>query len=83
MNDASRGLRYRLGELCGRYNSMIADKDTLDFRLGSPEAFGETTGGTNAEAAYLNESRGVSGDIRTLIVEMIDLAQQIRNIEGF
>jgi hypothetical protein len=83
MNDTSRRLRYELGRLCERYNTMIADKDTLDFRLGSPEPYGATTHEVNAEQAYLGESRDVSGDLRTTIVEMIDLGQRIRAIEGF
>jgi hypothetical protein len=83
MNDTSRQLRYTLGALCDRYNTMIADKDTLDFRLGSPEAFGGTVNGIDAESAYLSESREVSDDLRTIIVEMIDIGQRIRDSEGF
>jgi len=83
MNDRSRQLRYALGTLCERYNSMIADKDTLDFRLGSPERYAETAGTIDAEEVYVRESAGVSNDLRSLIVEMIDVAQRIRDIEGF
>ena len=83
MNDRSRQLRYALGTLCERYNSMIADKDTLDFRLGSPEEYAETVGTIDAEEVYVRESAGVSNDLRSLIVEMIDVAQRIRDIEGF
>jgi hypothetical protein len=83
MNDTSRQLRYALGALCDRYNTMIADKDTLDFRLGSPEPYGGTLNDVDAESAYLSESRDVSDDLRTIIVEMIDIGQRIRAIEGF
>jgi hypothetical protein len=83
MNDTSRQLRYALGELCERYNSMIADKDALDFRLGTPEPYGETVQSLDAEEVYVQESRGVSGDLRAVIVEMIDIGQRIRSIEGF
>jgi hypothetical protein len=83
MNDRSRQLRYALGTLCERYNSMIADKDTLDFRLGSPERYAETVGSIDAEEVYVRESAGVSNDLRSLIVEMIDVAQRIRGLEGF
>jgi hypothetical protein len=83
MNDTSRQLRYALGVLCDRYNTMIADKDTLDFRLGSPEAYGDTANDVDAEGAYLNESRDVGNDLRTIIVEMIDIGERIRDIEGF
>lgn len=62
---------------------MIADKDTLDFRLGSPEPYGSTLNGVDAESAYLKESRGVSDDLRTIIVEMVEVGRQIREIEGF
>jgi hypothetical protein len=83
MNDTSRQLRYALGTLCDRYNSMVADKDTLDFRLGSPQPYGSTVNDVDAESAYLSESHDVSDDLRTIIVEMIDIGQRIRNIEGF
>jgi len=83
MNDTSRQLRYTLGVLCERYNSMIADKDVLDFRLGTPAPFGETVENVNAEEAYSEESVSVSSDLRALIIEMVDVAQRIRAIEGF
>jgi hypothetical protein len=83
MNDTSRELRYALGALCQRYNSLIADKDTLDFRLGSHEPYGETAPGVNAEQAYEDESQEVSGDLRALIAEIVDVGQRIRTIEGF
>ena len=83
MNDTSRQLRYSLGVLCDRYNTMIADKDALDFRLGSPEPYASTTSEVDAESAYVSESRDVSGDLRDVIVEMIDIGKRIREIEGF
>jgi hypothetical protein len=83
MNDTSRQLRNALGALCERYNTMLADKDTLDFRLGSPEPYGITLNEVDAESAYLGESRDVSDDLRTIIVEMVDVAGRIRDIEGF
>ena len=83
MNDTSRQLRYALGTLCDRYNKMIADKDTLDFRLGSREPYGNTSNEVDAESAYLSESRDVSDDLRAIIIEMSDVARRIREIEGF
>lgn len=83
MNDTTRELRYALGTLCERYNALIADKDTLDFRLGSQEPYDETVQGVNAEHAYEDESHRVSGDLRALIAEMVDIGQRIRTIEGF
>ena len=83
VNDMSRQLRYRLGALCERYNAMIADKDALDFRLGSPEPFGDTASSVNAEEVYGEASGTVSSDLRALIIEMTDITQQIRAIEGF
>lgn len=83
MNDTSRRLRYSLGVLCDRYNTMVADKDTLDFRLGSREPYGETVHNVDAEQAYRRESRAVSNDLRAVIVEMVDVAQEIRRIEDF
>jgi hypothetical protein len=83
MNDTSRQLRYALGTLCDRYNKMIADKDTLDFRLGSREPYGNTSNEVDAESAYLRESRDVSDDLRAIMIEMSDVARRIREIEGF
>lgn len=83
MNDTSRQLRYHLGLLCDRYNTMIADKDVLDFRLGSPEPYDPAMAEGDAENAYLEESKSVSNDLRALIVEMIDVGQRIRDIEDF
>lgn len=83
MNDTSRHLRYALGTLCDRYNKMVADKDTLDFRLGSREPYGNTLNAVSAESAYLSESRDVSDDLRTIIVEMMDVGRRIRDIEKF
>lgn len=62
---------------------MIADKDALDFRLGSPEPFGETTGAVDAENVYAEASGTVSRNLRALIVEMVEIAGRIRAIEGF
>lgn len=83
MNDTSRELRYALGTLCERYNSLIADKDTLDFRLGSREPYDETAPGVNAEQAYAEESHLVSSDLRALIVDIVEIGKRIRSIEGF
>jgi hypothetical protein len=83
MNDTSRELRYALGALCGRYNMMVADKDVLDVRLGTAQPFGETVNGVDAERAYLSESRDVSNDLRSTIVEIAEIASRIRDIEGF
>jgi hypothetical protein len=83
MNDNTRELRYALGTLCERYNSLIADKDTLDFRLGSHEPYGDTAGGVNAEQAYADESYVVSSDLRAVIVDMVEIGQRIRAIEAF
>lgn len=83
MNDASRELRYRLGTLCERYNAMIADKDTLDYRLGSHEPYEDTAHDLKAERAYERASHTISADLRALITEMIDVAQRIRAIEDF
>jgi len=83
MNDTSRELRYRLGTLCERYNTMVADKDTIDFRLGSPAPYDDTTESVAAERVYEVESHEVSGTLRQLIVEIIDVGQRIRDIERF
>jgi hypothetical protein len=83
MNDESRELRYRLGSLCERYNAMIVDKDTLDYRLGSNEPYGETAHGVNAEQAYEGASKNIGSDLRSVIIEMVEIGKRIRDIEGF
>lgn len=83
MNDESRRLRYQLGGLCERYNAMIADKDTLDYRLGSNEPYADTENEVSAEGAYERASHAVSGDLRAIIVEMLDVGSRIRQIEEF
>jgi len=83
MNDESRRLRYRLGALCERYNAMVSDKDALDFRLGSHTPYDATTAGVDAERAYEEESGFVSGDLRHLILDIIEVGQRIRTIEQF
>lgn len=83
MNDESRELRYRLGALCERYNAMIADKDTLDYRLGSNEPYDTTVHDVNAEAVYEGASHTVSGELRMVIVEILDIGKRIREIERF
>lgn len=83
MNDESRALRQSLAQLCATYNDLIADKDTIDYRLGSPEPYGKTQPGTNAERVYETESKSLSDDIRKIIVEIIEAGQRIRSIEGF
>jgi hypothetical protein len=83
MNDTSRRLRYALSECCERYNAMIADKDVLDFRLGSHEPYGETVRNLDPQEAYFRESSSVSDDLRAVIVDMMDIGRRIREIEGF
>lgn len=83
MNDTSRRLRYTLGVLCDRYNTMLADKDTVDFRLGTPEPYESTVHGIDAEKAYVEASQEVSSELRTIIVDIAQTAQDIRDIERF
>ncbi len=83
MNDESRALRHQLRELCDAYNVLVADKDTLDFRLGSHDEYAVTTEPVDAESVYEGESHAVSAELRDTIVKMIDVAQRIRTIERF
>ena len=83
MNDESRALRHQLRELCDAYNVLVADKDTLDFRLGSHEPYATTADPVDAESVYEGESHSVSAELRHTIITMIDVAQRIRTIERF
>jgi hypothetical protein len=83
MNDTSRALRYELGNLCQQYNDMVADKDVLDFRLGSPEPYAETTAKVDPERIYERESLALSRDVRRLIADIVEVGRRIRDIEGF
>ncbi len=83
MNDESRRLRHQLAELCDVYNVLVADKDTIDFRLGSREEYAVATEPMDAEAVYEDESHSVSAELRDTIIKMIEVAQRIRKIERF
>jgi hypothetical protein len=83
MNDESRGLRRSLAELCGTYNELVANKDTIDFRLGSHEPYGQAESGTDPERVYENESKSLSDELRRVVVKLIEAGQRIRSIEGF
>lgn len=83
MNDESRALRQSLGELCGAYNELLADKDTVDFRLGSREPYGKAEPGIDPEHIYEAESKSLSDEIRNIVIKMTEAGQQIRAIEGF
>ncbi|MGZ3498354.1 MAG: hypothetical protein ACXWNJ_17615 [Vulcanimicrobiaceae bacterium] len=83
MNDESRALRLELAKLCDFYNELVADKDTIDFRLGSPEPYAEAKPGIDAEAAYEVESGSLSDDIRETVIKMIEVGQRIRSLERF
>lgn len=83
ITDDSRTLRHQLGSLCLRYNTLFADKDALDFRLGSPDPYMETENNLDPEPIYETESLTLTADLRSLIVELLDVAQQIRAIERF
>lgn len=83
MNDESRALRQSLGELCSAYNELLSDKDTVDFRLGSPEPYSETESGTDPERVYEAESKSLSNGLRDIVVKIIETGDRIRTIEGF
>ncbi len=83
MNDESRALRQSLADMCGAYNDLIADKDAVDFRLGSREPYGKAKPDVDPEHVYEAESKSLSDDIRDIIIKMIDAGQRIRSIEGF
>lgn len=83
MDDESRALRHQLRELCDVYNVLVADKDTLDFRLGSDAPYAKTNEPVDAESVYEGESHAVSSELRDTIIKMSDVAQRIRTIERF
>lgn len=83
MNDESRALRHSLAELCDAYNELVADKDTVDFRLGSRELYDEAEPGTDPEHVYEAESKSLSDEIRGIVIKMIETGERIRSIEGF
>jgi hypothetical protein len=83
MNDESRTLRRQLGEVCDAYHVLRADKDTVDFRLGSHEPYAVTTAPVDAESVYETESHAISAELRGIIVKMMEIGQRIRTIEHF
>lgn len=83
MNNESRELRYKLVTLCEQYSVMVADKDTVDFRLGSPQPYEPTENSVDAERVYEQESHTVSAALRELITRIDDVVRRIRSLEGF
>jgi hypothetical protein len=83
MNDESRALRRQLAVLCDSYNDLLADKDTIDFRLGSQEPYAEAKPGIDPERIYEVESQSLGNDIRALVIQVIGVGQRIRSLEGF
>lgn len=83
MNDESRALRQSLADLCLAYIELLADKDTIDFRLGSPKAFGKAEQGIDPERIYEAESKSLSNELRRVVMRMLESGQRIRSIEGF
>lgn len=83
MNDESRALRQCLAELCAAYNELLADKDTIDFRLGSPEPYGKAEPGIEPERIYEAESKSLSNELRNVVIRMLESGERIRSIEGF
>jgi len=83
ITDESRALRHHLLEICSTYCIHHADKDAVDFRLGSPEPYEETAADMNPEAVYETESFAISHDVRAIIIRLMDIAQEIRRLEEF
>jgi|GEM_PF-2418380 len=83
MIDESCALWQELTELCDCYNALIADKDAIDFRLGSGEPYPESRSGINPEHAYEVESESLGDDIRETVTKMIEVGQRIKRLEGF
>ncbi|HEV3155447.1 MAG TPA: hypothetical protein VGZ02_16670 [Candidatus Baltobacteraceae bacterium] len=83
MNDESRALRQDLVELFNSYNGLVADKDAVDFRLGSREPYAESKPGMDPERIYEIESESLGADLRAVLIKMIGIAQRIRTLEGF
>lgn len=84
ITDESRELRHALGGLCERYLLLLADKDTLDFRLGSADPYedGSMPAG-GAERAYEDDSKAVSETLRQVVGEIVETGRRIQAIESF
>ena len=83
MNDESRALRLELAKVCDSYNELIADKDTVDFRLGSREPYAEARPGIDPEHVYELESKSLSDDLRETLIKMIEFGKRIKKLERF
>jgi hypothetical protein len=83
MNDESRALRQELTKVCDAYKELLADKDTVDFRLGSPEPYADAEPGIDPEQVYEVESESLNDNIRETVVKMIEVGQRIKRLEGF
>lgn len=81
MNDESRALRHELAELCDRYKDLVADKDTIDFRLGSQE-YVEARPGIDPEHVYEVESQSLGYNIRSVVVRVMELRGGLEAFAG-
>ena len=83
MNDESRALQQQLTKLYDSYNELVADKDAIDFRLGSREPYAEARPWIDPEHVYEVESKLLGSDIRETVIKMMKIGQRIRGLEHF
>lgn len=81
INDESRALRRELTELYDSYNGLVADKDAIDFRLGSREPYAEVRPGIDSEDVYEVESELLRDDIRDTVIKIMDVRDRIKRLE--
>jgi hypothetical protein len=82
MNDESRALRQELAELCESFNDLLADKDTIDFRLGSQEPYAQAKPGIDPGHVYEVESQSLRKDIRSVVFDVMGVVRRIRSLES-
>lgn len=81
MNDESRALRKELTKLYDSYNGLVADKDAIDFRLGSREPHAEARPGIDPEHVYEVESESLRDDIRDTVIKIMAVGDRIKGLE--
>ena len=81
ISDELRALRREITKLYDSYNGLVADKDTIDFRLGSREPYAEVRPGIDSEHVYEVESELLRDDIRDTVIRIMDVRDRIKSLK--
>ncbi len=81
ISDELRALRREITKLYDSYNGLVADKDAIDFRLGSREPYAEAGPGVDPKRVYEAESESLRDDIRDTVIKIMHVTDRIKGLE--